>query len=54
MGVLADACGDALHGDENTFLFSLALGSIIVVVGTFTVVVFVLIAQCILSNLEES
>ena len=36
------------------FPFSLALGSIIIAVGAVAVVVFVVIVQCILLNLEES
>ena len=54
MDVLADAYGYALHGDGKTFLFSLAMGSVVVVVGTVTDVVFVVIVQWIPSNSKES
>ena len=42
MGVLADAYGYTSHGNGNTFLFSLALGSVIFVVSAVAVVIFVL------------
>ncbi len=54
MGILADAYGYTLRGDGKTFLFSLAMGSVIVVVGAVAVVVFIVIVQCIWSNLKES
>ncbi len=54
MGVLSDAYGDALRGDENTLLVSSVLGSVIFIVGTVAVVVFVVIVQCIPSNLREA
>ena len=54
MGILADAYGYTLRGDGKTFPFSLALESVIVAIGAVAVVVFVVIVQCIPSNLEES
>jgi hypothetical protein len=54
VGVLADAHGYASRGDGKTFSFSSALGSVIVAIGAVDAVVFVVFAQSIPSNLQES
>ena len=53
MGFLADAYGYTLCGNGNTFLFSSALGSVIVVISAVAVIVFVIIIQCIPSKWKE-